>query len=377
MNLPANPGRPQLTERLVVDLGAAFQQRAVYAAGHPQVQRAVTRALDAFAAWCRHEGTSEVSLLTLEGQLLVDRQAIPEDSPWARGLLQTYRRYEIGGLTLLAGLDAEGDRSLRRVAGGETGSADQNVGRRRRALRRLAALEEPAQLLGVAARVAPRWLTAEQMAEARAELVAAATGRASRIDRLRALVARLARSAETGALGPLDLTPADSDDRAFLHGLAVALASLRLGRALGLAGEPLEELGELCRGGREKLALLPEQGVARRRELERPGLGEHGADGGAGRGSGSGRASAAIPSSSPRDCTRRRGRTGERASPLGQPFARQSERRQRRVQSRAMAGDRLDGLFSNLFRDLAIAWRALSSPSRATACFGSTARQRR
>ena len=53
-----------------------------------------------------------------------------------------------------------------------------------------------------------------------AELVAAATGRASRIDRLRALVARLARSAETGALGPLDLTPADSDDRAFLHGLA-------------------------------------------------------------------------------------------------------------------------------------------------------------
>ena len=243
MNLPVVPGRPQLTERLVVDLGAAFQQRAVYAAGHPQVQRAVTRALDAFAAWCRHEGTSEVSLLTLEGQLLVDRQAIPEDSPWARGLLQTYRRYEIGGLTLLAGLDAEGDRSLRRVAGGETGSADQNVGRRRRALRRLAALEEPAQLLGVAARVAPRWLTAEQMAEARAELVAAATGRASRIDRLRALVARLARSAETGALGPLDLTPADSDDRAFLHGLAVALATLRLGRALGLTGDALDELG--------------------------------------------------------------------------------------------------------------------------------------
>ena len=87
MNPPADSGRPQLTERLVVDLGAAFQQRAVYAAGHPQVQRAVRRALDSFAAWCRHEGATEVSLLTLEGQLLVDRQAIPEDSPWARGPL--------------------------------------------------------------------------------------------------------------------------------------------------------------------------------------------------------------------------------------------------------------------------------------------------
>ncbi len=243
MNLPANPGRPQLTERLVVDLGAAFQQRAVYAAGHPQVQRAVTRALEAFAAWCRHEGTSEVSLLTLEGQLLVERQAIPEDSPWARGLLQTYRRYEIGGLTLLAGLDAE---ELGRFfescqsAQGASATAHILVGRAG-----LTAGDSPerAATLGVAARVVPRWLTAEQMAEARAELVAAATGRASRIDRLRALVARLARSAETGALDPLDLTPADSDDRAFLHGLAVALATLRLGRALGLTGDALDELG--------------------------------------------------------------------------------------------------------------------------------------
>ena len=243
MNLPANPGRPQLTERLVVDLGAAFQQRAVYAAGHPQVQRAVHRALESFAAWCRHEGSSEVSLLTLEGQLLVDRQAIPEDSPWARGVLQTFRRYEIGGLTLLAGLDAE---ELGRFfeacqsAEGATATAHILVGRAG-----LTAGEGSARTFsaGVPGRVAPHWLTAEQMAEARAELVAAATGRATRVDRLRALVARLARSAESGALEPLELAPSDSEDRAFLHGLAVALAALRLGRALGLAGEALDELG--------------------------------------------------------------------------------------------------------------------------------------
>ncbi|MBP7588413.1 MAG: HD domain-containing protein [Thermoanaerobaculia bacterium] len=243
MNLPPNPGRPQLTERLVVDLGAAFQQRAVYAAGHPQVQRAFRRALDAFEAWCRYEGTAEVSLLTLEGQLLVDRQAIPEDSPWARGVLQNFRRYEIGGLTLLAGLDAEElGRFFESCQSAEGAAATAHILVGRAGLTAGDTLTKSVTL-GVPGRVAPRWLTAEQMAEARAELVAAAAGRASRVDRLRALVARLARSAETGTLEPLDLTPADSDDRAFLHGLAVALASLRLGRALGLAGEPLEELG--------------------------------------------------------------------------------------------------------------------------------------
>ena len=243
MSPPADSGRPQLTERLVVDLGAAFQQRAVYAAGHPQVERAVGRALDSFVAWCRHEEAAEVSLLTLEGQLLVDRQAIPDDSPWARGLLQAFRRYEIGGLTLLAGLDATELREFFESCRSEKGAsatAHILVGRAG-----LAAGDAAVRTVtvGTAGRGAPQWLSAEQMAEVRAELVGAATGRVSRVDRLRALVSRLARSAESGAIEPLEIAPADIDDHAFLHGLAVALATLRLGRALGLAGEALEELG--------------------------------------------------------------------------------------------------------------------------------------
>ncbi len=42
---------------------------------------------------------------------------------------------------------------------------------------------------------------------------------------------------------------------------------------------PPQEPGELRRSGRDELPLLPEQGVARRRELQSPGLGEHDADG--------------------------------------------------------------------------------------------------
>lgn len=239
---PSRPGRAERTERLVVELGAAFQQRAVYAPAHPQVQRAVSRALAAFASWCEEEATAEASLVTLEGQLLVNRQAIPEESPWARGLLQAFRRHEIRGLTLLAGLDARELGSFLdgcSSAQGATASPHILLGQAG-----FAAGEsiDAATTIGVAVRVPPSWLTPEQSEAARAELIAIATGAATRLDRLRTLVARLARSAEGGSLAPLRLAAAEETERAFVHGLAVALATLRLGRALGLRGEPLDDL---------------------------------------------------------------------------------------------------------------------------------------
>lgn len=242
MNTPVSPGRAQLTERLVVDLGAAFQQRAFYVPDHPQVQRALARSVAALAAWCAHAATAEVSLILLEGQLLVDRQAIPEEAQWARGLLQAFRRYGIRGLTLLAGLDAtelglffetcptaQGPTPSPHILIGQAGFAGGDS-------------PESSTGGGATLRAGPSWLSPEQLATARDELLAVAAGAVTRIDRLRSLVTRLARSAEAGALDPLRLQAADVDDRAFLHGLGVALATLRLARALGLTGDALEEL---------------------------------------------------------------------------------------------------------------------------------------
>lgn len=242
MNRPATPGRAERVERLVIELGAAFQQRAVYAREHPQVDRALARTLAAFTTWCVEGAESEASLVLLDEQLLVNRQAIPEDSPWARGLLQAFKRYEIRGMTLLAGLDAAelgafldgcatpaGARATAHIALGQAGFAAGDAA-------------ESSAVAGARARVAPAWLSGEEMAAARAEMVAAAAGAASRLERLRALVARLARSAESAALDPLRLEIATPDDRAFVHGLAVALGTLRLGRALGLRGDSLDDL---------------------------------------------------------------------------------------------------------------------------------------
>lgn len=242
MTPSATPGRAERTERLVVELGAAFQQRAVYAREHPQVARALSRTLAAFTDWCVEEAESEASLVLLDEQLLVNRQAIPEDSPWARGLLQAFKRYEIHGMTLLSGVTAAelgtfldgcstaaGAEATAHILLGQAGFAAGEA-------------TESTIAAGARLRVAPAWLSGEEMAASRAEMMAAAAGAATRLERLRALVSRLARSAENAALDPLRLDVTDTDDRAFVHGLAVALGTLRLARALGLRGEPLDEL---------------------------------------------------------------------------------------------------------------------------------------
>ncbi len=244
MSESREPGRGERTQRLVTDLGAAFQLRLVYSPAHPQVKGALTRALDAFAGWWTSAGTAEVSLILVEGQLLVDRQPIPEDAPWARGLLRAFARNGIQGLTLLGGIDevelgafldgcqgANGPTSSRHVLVGRAGfgatDTPESAGDEGR---------------GSGRAPAPAAFSPEHVEGACAELRAVGAGDATRIERLRALVAELARSAEASAIDALRVGLAHVADREFLHGLAVAVTTLRLGRALGVGGNALEDL---------------------------------------------------------------------------------------------------------------------------------------
>jgi hypothetical protein len=239
---PASADRAELTQRLVTDLGAVFHVRASYAPDHPQVKGSLARVLAAQAAWCAQEGTAEVSLILVEGHLLVDRQAIPEEAPWSRGLLRAFQRLGIRGLTLVIGLD---EAELGRFLDGCHGSAGPTSSRHLHVGQAGFAATEAPEIAGTGGQVAagaPQAPSFEQLEEACSELRAAGAGVTTRIDRLRSLIAELARSAGPASLDALRLSAAQVDDREFLHGLAVALATLRLGRALGLEGSPLEDL---------------------------------------------------------------------------------------------------------------------------------------
>jgi hypothetical protein len=242
VSLPSGPGRADLTLRLVADLGALFHLRASYAKDHPQVTQALDRVLAALHAWYAYTGAAEVSLILVEGHLLVDRQPVPDEASWARGLVRAFARQDIGGLTLFLGLDGaelgeflDGCLSAR----GAVSTPHLQVGRGG-----FSTGDSPETPGGAgAADAGPgHAVPAEQVQGARTEFAAVAAGGASRIDRLRQLVAQLARSAGPGALSPEGLDGARADDREFLHGLAVALSTLRLARALRVEGKPLEDL---------------------------------------------------------------------------------------------------------------------------------------
>ncbi len=265
MSEPRETPRAALAQRLVVDLGAAFQNRATYASGHPELQRAVARVLGALAAWCDGTGAAEVSLLVLEGNLLVDREALPDDARWKRGLMRAFERLSIRGMTLVAGLDAaELEAFLDGCAGGgrPTPSRNLRLGQAGRAGEAADAGTGGAGAAGpgdgapgngtdaaggAAARsgsapVAPATDPPDGIEAAGAEWRALAGGTVTRIERLRALVGRLARGAEPLADAAIRRAATRVADRELVHGLSVALATLRLGRALGVEGTPLEEL---------------------------------------------------------------------------------------------------------------------------------------
>lgn len=235
--------RDRLAERLVVELGATFHQRAIYPSSHPQVLRSIERSIEALDAWCDGLPAEEVSIILLEDQLLVDREPLPEDATWKRGLVHALERLSMSGLTLARGLDAaelaafldgcaqsEPPPASRHIQFGRAAYFDSGGG--------VSTEPTDAEGEGTTARIG-----AEQLGAARAELEAMARGAALRVERLRGLIARLARAAAPARLELTSLDPAGSADAAFRHGLAVALGTLRLGRQIGLDSDVLEELG--------------------------------------------------------------------------------------------------------------------------------------
>lgn len=227
-------------ERLVVELGAAFQQRAVYAAGHPQVRRGIERAVRAHGELLAQSGLADSTLLVVEGALVIDRRPLPEEATWARGLLHGLKRAQITGLTLAQGLDTvELEQFLERALVEIPPSSSRRI-----QVGRAGFAGSPESVASApSAAPAPRaLLSSEELAEAREELLAAATG-AARADRLRGVVGTLVRALSGARLAPLRMASSTVEERALVHGLATSLATLRLGRALGLEGERLEELG--------------------------------------------------------------------------------------------------------------------------------------
>ena len=166
-------------------------------------------------------------------RLLVDRVPVAEDAAWSRVLLLAFARHGFSGLTLLAGLD--GDELAAFLdschGGSEPAAVAPPADRQRRLRRRRSRRRRSASPPSGGCR---RWRAPQELAAGREDFaaVAAQVGPRRRLASAR-LVAALTRAAAGARLEPPRLATVNAGDREFLHGLATALGTLRLARALG------------------------------------------------------------------------------------------------------------------------------------------------
>ncbi len=233
--------REAAVERLIVELGAALQQRSVYPSGHPQVRRAVERTVAAHRdLLAQSPGAAETTALAIEGQLIVDQIPVPETAAWTRGMLTGLARHELSGITLMAGLD---EAELAAFLDSTTSPAGPTASRHLLIGRVGFRPEEPGAGGGTREEVLPELASSEELERARADFCAPAGSPPPGVDRLRSLVASLARAVAGARLEAPRIASGTPGEREFVHALATALGTLRLARAIGVEGDRQLDLG--------------------------------------------------------------------------------------------------------------------------------------
>jgi HD-GYP domain-containing protein (c-di-GMP phosphodiesterase class II) len=229
--------RPK-TERLIVQIAAAINTRALYAQGHPRVAKVVRDLEDSLAAACAESGTDAVTALIVADDLVVDQQPLRKGNLYQQTFVRTLKRRGVERLTLALGLDAaELDPFLSAMAGSvaPASSAHLIVGRVEAAVAgdsktEAESVREP--------------LTASQLDRAREAFVRFRTDRRGGIGQMEGIVWSLMDALSRSGTEVLPLAPLkDHDEYTFIHSVNVSLLVLSQARSFGLRDETTHSLG--------------------------------------------------------------------------------------------------------------------------------------
>jgi HD-GYP domain-containing protein (c-di-GMP phosphodiesterase class II) len=251
--------RPELrsaVERMVVAVSQAVTARTLYPSAHAQTRAAIARAIAAFERLAEIQESDAAALLVAGGDLVVDHRPMPRGALFQRGLVDQLERRRIEGLTFTRGLTAEemesfldgmvspaGPQSTPHLAIGRVEIAAGGTGGDL-----FTGVDDPLGGLEAGAPGAALSTALAAGREALAEEAAPAGKRRRPLDlrRFEAAVAPLVAALPRGALVLPDLPAADARpgaDALFRHSTRVSLLALALGRALGLDGSRLQDLG--------------------------------------------------------------------------------------------------------------------------------------
>lgn len=235
-------------ERLVVALSQAISARTIYPAGHSQTRDAIARTSAATEHLLAIEGGDAIPLLLAGGELVVGGRPLPHGTLFQRGLIEQFERRQIGGLTLARGL---GDEELTRfldglVSGGALQPTPHIAVGRVEVVAGGTGGDFESEAAGEELRLTANLGAARDVLHEEVTAAGARRRKALDLARFELAVEPLVLALPQGTITLPDLPAGSGGEGAealFQHAVRVALLSLALGRALGLSGPRLAELG--------------------------------------------------------------------------------------------------------------------------------------
>ncbi|MGE5233384.1 MAG: HD-GYP domain-containing protein [Acidobacteriota bacterium] len=272
MSEPTAPrDRSLALQRLILAIVGAVSASALYPVGHPRVSEAIERLLGALESLLITRQQHSITLLMVDDDLVVDQQPFRHAGLQLSGFIHAMRRLGVEGLTIARGLTAEEcGRFLSAIAERGTAVSTEHVmvGRVKLAFTGDAANEAaPAEGEGDAGGGGDRGgagggagggvgggaggrrrgglvLTTAQLEQGREAFARWRRDRRSSLAVMEALVWTFIDALEATAeiIYPL-AELRDHDELTYVHSVNVALLVLAQGRALGLRGELLQQIG--------------------------------------------------------------------------------------------------------------------------------------
>ena len=236
MTSPGSSRDQAALERLIVQIAAAINTRALYSHGHPRVAQAAQAVLEALAAAAASR--EAVTFLVVGEDVVVDDRPLRRAGIYQQNFVQSLRRRRVERLTLARGLDVpELLRFVTTLAEGGVPASSPHVVVGRVEM----ATADDAPAADAASR---RPVTAAQLDEGREAFGRFRTDRRGSIHKMEEVVWSLMESIARSAHDVIPLAPLKShDEYTFIHSVNVSLLVLGQGRSFGLAGSTLHSVG--------------------------------------------------------------------------------------------------------------------------------------
>ena len=223
-------------DRLISQTGAAIAMRALYAAGHPNVERAVRRMLAAVEDVLAERRQDEITLLVVGPDLVVDQRPLHRASLYHEQFARALGRRGVERLTLARGItDAECGRFLESMSIGGAPQSSEHI---------VVGQVEVKVVSGMEGEDHEERLTLEALEDARRAFTEIRREKRAALRRLDGIVWGLMDGLAAATREVIPLAPLKGhDEYTFVHSVNVSLLTLAQARAFGIAGDTLHSIG--------------------------------------------------------------------------------------------------------------------------------------